>query len=102
MAQMYRLFVYGTILDKGVRRRVARRSVEGTADALQGYRKTSVKLSENVYPNIEKDDNSTVEGEVLSIDNEELKRFDIYEGEEYNRITVALQSGREAYVYLVE
>lgn len=94
-----RLFVYGTLLDPAIQKRVFGRITSGQPDKLAGYQKDRVRLGGNVYPIIQPKAGGIVEGAVLSVTLAELALIDRYEGDAYQRQKVRLVSGRPAWVY---
>lgn len=94
------LFVYGTLMDPQVQRRVFGRAAPGQPDKLLGYRKDQIRLGFGiVYPIIRPEAEGSVEGLVIQITPAELRLIDHYEGTAYRRSKVTLVSGREAWVY---
>ena len=93
------LFVYGTLKEGGIQERVIGRLVPGEPDILEDYFKSTIKLSGRRYPIISPREGSVVEGEVLVLTPEELRRVDKYEGPAYRRQKVMLRSGMVAWVY---
>jgi gamma-glutamylcyclotransferase (GGCT)/AIG2-like uncharacterized protein YtfP len=97
---MERLFVYGTLRDPLVQIRVIGRSPTGTVAILDGYERGTIKLGEREYPILDAAAaDSHVEGMVLEVSEDELRRLDIYETSAYRRIRVSLRSGGEAWAY---
>lgn len=93
------LFIYGTLREPQVQLTVIGRLVEGSPDQLAGYKISGIILDGVPYPLIIPAEESTVNGEVIEITGAELEKIDIYEGEAYQRVTVTLLSGRQAWVY---
>ena len=95
------LFIYGTLLEHEVRKLVFTRDLDGRKDMLTGYRIHKNKVA-GLYPSVEATEHEAdqVKGEVIVVNEEDLKRADQYEGEAYTRIRVNLASGTEAWVYL--
>ncbi len=93
------LFVYGTLQEAEVQRRIIGREVTGTPDTLDGFYKSKIAMSDGVFPLIIPKHGSSVSGRVLEVTAEELRRMDIYETSAYRRFWVTLHSGREAWVY---
>jgi len=100
--QHQRLFTYGTLQIPSVQKLLVGREIPMTADALPGFIKKNVLLGDEVYPILTPDPDGTnlVDGMVLEVTPEELRRFDIYETSAYKRIEVTLQSGGVAWVYV--
>lgn len=96
---MERLFVYGTLRDPNIQQRIIGRVVAGTPDILAGYRMGSIRVGDEIYPIITPDDEQRVNGWVLELTQDELFNTDDYEGAEYQRVRVTLESGIDAWVY---
>jgi gamma-glutamylcyclotransferase (GGCT)/AIG2-like uncharacterized protein YtfP len=97
------LFSYGTLQDKSVQIANFGRELTGRADALPGYTRGRVSSGESTYDNAELASNSedSVSGTVFEITEEELDAADQYEEDaDYGRISVTLQSGDQAWVYV--
>ncbi|MEK7510013.1 MAG: gamma-glutamylcyclotransferase family protein [Patescibacteria group bacterium] len=94
------LFVYGTLRDAEVQKRVVGRLMPGEPDTLEGYGKSIITLGKRTYPIISPQDGSVIEGEVLTLTLEELEKTDEYETSAYTRQKVTLQSGKTAWVYI--
>lgn len=88
-----RVFVYGTLRYAPVRWIVMGRAGAPEPHTLQGYTKTAL--------DIRPDPEGEVEGFLLKVTDEELRRLDRYErlGVRYLRTRVSLEDGREAWVY---
>lgn len=93
------LFVYGTLRDAAVQRRVYGREVPSKPDTLYGYRRSQVWSGDDFYPIAVLDVEGMIDGFVLSLTDDEMARGDAYEGDEYRRLRVTLRSGTEAWVY---
>lgn len=96
---MEALFVYGTLQDPVVQKRVIGREIEGTVDMLDDYFKSEIVMSDGTFPMIVPEAGKSVMGKVLDVTPEEIERMDIYETSAYRRIRVTLRSGRETWVY---
>lgn len=94
-----RLFVYGTLQIPTVQQVVFGRSIMGMPDTLTGFRKAEIMLGLHRYPIAVRDVDSQIDGLLLELTPEELKRGDEYETIAYERIRVKLKSGIEAWVY---
>jgi gamma-glutamylcyclotransferase (GGCT)/AIG2-like uncharacterized protein YtfP len=108
---MERLFSYGTLRDEKVQRAVFGRRLEGTPDAILGYRLGSVTISDPSAVSISGmavhrivdatgRDSDQVEGIVLELTAKELELADTYEDVAYKRAKVRLRSGNEAWLYV--
>lgn len=93
------LFVYGTLREGGIQERVIGRLAPGELDALEGYRKSTIKISGRTYPIISPREGSVIWGEVLMLTPEELNKTDKYEGSAYVRRKITLRSGKTAWAY---
>lgn len=96
---MEHLFVYGTLQSAEVQRRVIGRAVTGTRDTLDGFMKSRVAMGDGIFPLIVPQHGASVEGLVLEVTEDDLRRMDIYETSAYRRIWVKLRSGLESWVY---
>jgi gamma-glutamylcyclotransferase (GGCT)/AIG2-like uncharacterized protein YtfP len=96
------LFTYGTLQQSRVQFTVFQRELTGQPDTLRGYVLVPPGRGWR-YPNItpSPDPNAAVPGIVYEISEEELARADVYEGSDYERISVTLGSGGTAWVYLL-
>ena len=98
-----RLFVYGTLRDDAVVQELLGHHLFGRPAVLRGYEQGSD--ASIGYPVIRPRSDATVVGKVLDgIDDEMLATLDAYEGHEYRRIIVQVDTpdGRtvEAYAYV--
>lgn len=105
------LFSYGTLQISKVQEESFGRLLHGSRDALKGYKLSSLEIidesvlakSEQKYHPIAipaSDGNNTIEGTVFEISEEEILMADKYEVDDYKRIQVELESGKEAWVYI--
>ncbi|CAH1661309.1 gamma-glutamylcyclotransferase family protein [Chelatococcus asaccharovorans] len=108
---MINLFSYGTLQYESVQLATFGRMLEGSDDAMPGYRKDTLEITdarvirtsgERFHPVVRPSDNPTdaVEGKVFRITAEELAAADGYEVSDYKRIEVTLRSGLAAWVYV--
>jgi hypothetical protein len=106
-----RLFSYGTLQQPGVQRATFGRPLEGAPDALPGYRRSMVEITDprviaasgaDHHPIVSLSDDPADEtpGTVFLITDAELAAADGYEVSDYRRIAVHLRSGLEAWVYI--
>lgn len=93
------LFVYGTLQEPEVQQRIIGRVIEGKRDTLDGFFKSRMSMREGIYPLVIPRHGSSVDGMVLEVTDEEMKRMDIYETSAYRRVRVPLRSGLETWVY---
>lgn len=98
---MHYLFTYGTLQDLSIQKQVFGRTLAGIQDVLYGYRISLEKIMGR-YLVIEKATNkeSKIEGIVYELQDSELLKVDLYEGEAYKKIKVVLKSGKSAWVYV--
>ena len=105
------LFTYGTLQHAEVQLDTFGRLVAGEPDALPGYTIDYVEIEDqrvvdvsglSVHPVLRATGNplDKVTGVVLHVSAAELDAADAYEVSLYRRISVALTSGREAWVYV--
>jgi gamma-glutamylcyclotransferase (GGCT)/AIG2-like uncharacterized protein YtfP len=108
---MPHLFSYGTLQLQQVQRDTFGRLLDGQADALVGFSKSMVEITdaqvlessgERFHPIVTRSDNpdDRVTGMVFEVTQKELLRADAYEVEDYRRERVRLASGREAWLYV--
>lgn len=106
------LFSYGTLQDEAVQLSTFGRRLEGRADALVGYRVTTIPIRDRLvlaqsdethYRNVQFTGSASdfVEGTVFAVTKSELEEADAYEEPaDYKRVRVRLKSGVNAWVYL--
>jgi len=106
-----RLFSYGTLQDKQVQLATFGRELRGHHDTLPGYAREFVAIQDPavvalsgkthhpiVRPSTQPGDEVT--GTVFEISPAELAAADDYEVDDYQRVSVVLRSGRQAWVYV--
>lgn len=105
------LFSYGTLQLEQVQLESFGRLLHGEDDAMPGYRKTMVEITdpevlrksgERFHPIVAPsgDPADEVAGKVFRITSAELAAADQYEVGDYKRVAVRLKSGNEAWVYI--
>lgn len=105
------LFAYGTLQTAAVQLSTFGRRLNGTDDALVGYRLKIIRIEDQDFVaasgtadhrNLEftGDPTDTVEGTVFKVTPAELEQSDAYEPDGYKRVLVQLRSGVKAWVYL--
>jgi gamma-glutamylcyclotransferase (GGCT)/AIG2-like uncharacterized protein YtfP len=105
------LFSYGTLQDKAVQLANFGRELTGSADAMLGYEPSWVEITDpevlatsgkTHHPILRPGGASStpIPGMVFQITPEELAAADSYEVADYKRVSVILQSGIEAWVYV--
>jgi gamma-glutamylcyclotransferase (GGCT)/AIG2-like uncharacterized protein YtfP len=100
MSKKYFLFVYGTLLDPEIQLSVFGRVIEGRSDQLIGYKVVKKTFLSGKYPAVVSNRSSITEGKVLTVTEDELNSADRYEGDEYTRGEVQLESGCLAWIYI--
>lgn len=95
---MQKLFAYGTLRDHSVQQQLIKRVLTGVPDILTKHRATLACSEGKLFLDIAQG-NEAVYGDVFEISDEELLAFDTYEGENYIRYQVTLESGTVAWVY---
>jgi len=105
------LFSYGTLQKTQVQLKLFGRLLNGAKDILSGYKLSPIEIKEKSFLAKGEDKNQMtlipskdemVEGTVFEISEEELLLADKYEPENYKRLKVALESGKEAWIYLAD
>ena len=105
------LFSYGTLQKEKVQLELFGRHLKGSKDILKGYKLSTIEIrdesvlskSEQKYhliAIISNNKNDNIEGIVFDISAEELLMADQYETDDYKRVKVKLESGREAWIYV--
>ncbi len=108
---MERLFSYGTLQLERVQRETFGRLLEGAPDALVGFRRDMVEITdpdvlaksgERFHPIVSRsgDEADRVEGTVFLVTLDELAAADAYEVADCERVEAALASGLRAWVYI--
>jgi gamma-glutamylcyclotransferase (GGCT)/AIG2-like uncharacterized protein YtfP len=105
-----RLFSYGTLRQPEVQLATFGRLLEGTPDAVVGYRLEMLTITDpsviatsgsDQHPVLRpSSEAAAVEGMVFTITGEELAAADGYEVDDYARVSVPLRSGGQAWVYV--
>ena len=105
------LFAYGTLQTEAVQLETFGRRLDGTEDALVGYRLRIIRIEDQEFVaasgtadhrNLEftGDPADSVEGTVFKVTSSELEQADAYEPAGYKRVLVQSRSGRKVWVYL--
>jgi gamma-glutamylcyclotransferase (GGCT)/AIG2-like uncharacterized protein YtfP len=105
------LFSYGTLQKVKVQLELFGRILTGSADTLTGYKVATIEIMDKSFLTkgeekyqqtviFTNDKNDNIQGTVLEITEEELSLADKYEPDNYKRIKVVLESGKEAWIYL--
>lgn len=105
------LFSYGTLQQENVQLASFGRRLDGTPDAMPGYRNSMLEITDpevirtsgkRFHPIVEPSGSAAdeVAGTVFRITAAELAAADAYEVSDYKRVLVLLKSGAEAWVYV--
>ena len=105
------LFSYGTLRKEQVQMDLFRRVLTGSADALRGYKMSTIKITDTAFLSngeepyqktvVTSDDkNDMVSGTALEVTSGELLIADKYEPANYKRVNVRLESGKTAWIYI--
>ncbi len=107
------LFSYGTLQKEKTQLDLFGRIFNGSPDILRGYKTVTIEIKdeaflakgEEKYQHTlvqTKDNNDFIKGTVLELTTEELLLADKYEPKNYKRITIVLESGKEAWIYVAD
>ncbi|HEU0311284.1 MAG TPA: gamma-glutamylcyclotransferase family protein [Sphingomicrobium sp.] len=105
------LFSYGTLQQREVQLATYGRQLEGSTDALRGYRLIPLKIDDpavirtsgkavHKIARATGDAADRIAGQLFLLTEEELAKTDGYEVEDYQRVEVRLESGRTAFAYV--
>ena len=105
------VFSFGTLRQESVQQTLYGGTVPTVPDSLVGWRLTTVRITDpavieasgsDLHPGIERsgDGADRVDGGVLTLDDAGLAATDRYESVGYERTSVVLASGREAWIYV--
>jgi gamma-glutamylcyclotransferase (GGCT)/AIG2-like uncharacterized protein YtfP len=91
--EIHQVFVYGTLTKTWVRYLVMGRTGDSRAAKLPGFRKDKL--------NIKPDADAFIDGQIISVNAQELRALDRYErlGVRYERVKLTMQNGESAWVY---
>ena len=97
-----RLFSYGTLQTESVQLSTFGRRLDGSPDALVGYRLRMIEIDAESHRNLEFTGSASdfVEGTVFAVTPQELEQADAYEPDGYERRQIELRSGTQAWIYL--
>lgn len=110
--KMEYLFSYGTLQKEKVQIELFGRKLQGSPDSLRGHTLSTIEITdesflakgEDKYQQtliISEDTNDIINGTVFQVTEEELFLADKYEPDGYKRVSVVLESGKAAWIYLV-
>ena len=96
------IFVYGSLMNEEVLKTLLNRVPPLTNGRLEGYSRFSLRHVH--YPAIKENSGGLTMGKLMKINDQELKIFDEFEGQEYTRelveIKIENESTQNAYVYI--
>src|SRR5215216_3637726 len=104
------LFSYGTLREERVQLKLFGRPLKGTKDILKGYKLSPIEIRDESFlskgeqknqqiAKLSNDKNDMIEGTIFEISEEELLQADKYEPEDYKRIKLKFESGKDAWIY---
>lgn len=97
----HKLFVYGTLKDPEIQESIIGRHLSGRKAHLDGW---GLYLAENGYLFIKPTENTIVQGVIISLDDEMLKKTDRWEGTSYlyerEKVTAVLDNGKKEVVWV--
>jgi hypothetical protein len=105
------LFSYGTLQKESVQMQLFGRQLNAVKDVLEGYKVVTIEIKDPLFlakgedkyqstlvPSPDRTD--MIKGVALEISSHELALADKYEPDNYKRIKIELQSGKEAWIYV--
>ena len=95
------LFIYGSLRDKEVQEQLFGKHLDTTPQTLQGYKKIPTYIEGQRYATILPDPHHTVEGDIILVSEEELKKIDSYEYPEFQRKPIEIE-GKKVWVYIFD
>jgi gamma-glutamylcyclotransferase (GGCT)/AIG2-like uncharacterized protein YtfP len=90
------LFVFGTLKDGSLMRKVVGHDVSYLADSIEGYKH---REDGEGYSDLEPDEGSEVAGFRVNLSADDLAKVDEWEDQWYKRVAVVLESGLAAWAY---
>lgn len=100
MGDKEKLFIYGTLQDSDIQKKIFGRIIKGIENSLVDYKRSEIIIEGDSYPVIVPSVIGEVEGKVIELTSEELELVDKYETNAYKREQVILKSGISAWVYI--
>ncbi len=98
---MENLFVYGTLKEPEIQKKIFGRAAQGTPDVLPEYTRTSLEIQGSTYPIAVPKEGAVIQGMVIEVGLDELKLIDEFETTTYQRVKVTLKSGKTAWVFVI-
>lgn len=107
------LFSYGTLQQEKLQIKLFGRNLQRSADTPRGYKVAAIEITDETFLSkgeeknqltviVSEDNNDFIKGTVLEVTAEELLMVDKYEPAGYKRIKVAMESGKEAWIYIAK
>jgi gamma-glutamylcyclotransferase (GGCT)/AIG2-like uncharacterized protein YtfP len=107
------LFSYGTLQNERIQMKLFGRLLNGRKDILTGYKTSVIEIKDKLFLSkseqkeqltavFTNNKNDFIEGTVFEISEEELFSADKYEPDNFNRLKVELESGKNAWVYAAD
>lgn len=96
------LFIYGTLRQPDIQKTVFGGPIVGSADSLRDFALGEVVVVGKTYLNLVARADSTVDGMVIEVNEEQLRNADEFETEKYSRQEFLLASGRRAEAYIAK
>ncbi len=105
------LFSYGTLQKEKVQIALFGKTLPGWSDSLKGYKLATIEIKDEAFLSkgeeklqqtlvLSHDTHDIIKGTVLELTGEELLLADKYEPDNYKRVSVLLQSGKQAWIYM--
>lgn len=99
---MPRLFAYATLKERHIQDHVLGKDAKVIRQAvLPGYAEVGKKIGDEFYPTLMKKRDSNVNGEILSLDNYQMKKIDGLE-DNYMKMPVRVDNGDTTWVYILK
>lgn len=108
--RLHRLFSYGTLQQADVQLELFGRRLDGEPDALTGFVVGTLTITDEAVVALSGEEvhlvlrrggaDDRIAGVALQVTDAELIAADAYETDDYRRISVTLESGHEAFVYV--
>jgi len=96
------IFVFGNLMDDNVQFAAFGRRAEFVYDTLFDYKKEGIRINGSTSSNIVPARGHSLAGSILYLTPEEVKILENKFGPAYRKIRVRLNSGREAWTYILE
>ncbi len=94
------IFAYGTLHDPVKQQELFGRVIAGTSDSLDNYATTEIVEDGETYLAAVSKDGGVINGFVFEVAPADLEAADAWEGGQYRRVQLPLQSGVTAWVYV--